>query len=718
MRRFLLFLLILTLPLPWGMDGMAVASDTLHEEADSLVSDGETLFEESKQAMREGDLVRALQLAMDAEALFEEAKDAEKIVKSYILRAEIQLQMRERDIAIEILEAALERFPETSRLPQIHHLLGNIHVDMNPMRSVEEYNAALASIDRLPEDERGVIKTRTHHNLALTYNNIGQQELAYRNYLDTINLAEASQDSVVLTVVYNNLGMSYGQDEDYERSQYYLERSLQMAEQRNSHIDMYRAHINLGNVFNNTERYEEALQSFNSALEALGHFEPDRESANLTHNIGRTLAMMKRYREAEVHLFKVFEIGREQNSPLAMFLSSLVLGRMYTEEGKPVDARVHLGTAEEFAQLLPNAYYKLDVKKSLHELYASEGRFEEAYNQLMRYSVLADSLNEATHSEELANAENYLELRRQNDINRLLMEKQTEQEFRINNQRMLIIVGLLIILMTILLLYQMRRASRDKEQMLTLLEKQKGELEEVNRSKDKLFAIVSHDLRGTLGSMQSILSLIKDNILTVEEFQELIPLMEASVQENLNVMEDLLAWAQGQISEVKLYLEEIELTGFLEEVIHSQKFIADKKNIQIELEPAGPYTVLADCNALKLVLRNLISNAIKFSYENDPVTISLSQQDDQVRVEVRDKGIGIPEEMQGNIFDNKNWTRRGTRNEKGTGFGLSLSKEFIERMNGRIFFTSKEGKGSSFFMEMPLKEGSAKTISEMKSDQA
>src|SRR5690625_914801 len=87
MRGFILFLLILTLPLPWGMDGMAVASDTLHEEADSLVSDGETLFEESKQAMREGDLVRALQLAMDAEALFEEAKDAEKIVKSYILRA-------------------------------------------------------------------------------------------------------------------------------------------------------------------------------------------------------------------------------------------------------------------------------------------------------------------------------------------------------------------------------------------------------------------------------------------------------------------------------------------------------------------------------------------------------------------------------------------------------------------------------------------------------
>src|SRR5690625_3671386 len=346
MRFFRFFMLFLMLSVLGGTAGIAAESDFTKDEVEEIIapegvtesiSDGEALLKESKQAMTEGDLVRALQLAMDAEALFEEATDAEKIVKSYILRAEIQLQMQERDIAAEILEEALERFPETSRLSQIHHLLGNIYIDGNPMRSVEEYNAALVSIDRLPEDERGVIRTRTHHNLALTYNNIGQRELAYRHYLDTINLAEASQDSVVLTVVYNNLGMSYGQDEDYERAQYYLERSLQMAQQRNSHIDMYRAHINLGNVFNNTERYEEALQSFNGALEALGHFDPDRESLNLIHNIGRTLALMKRYREAEVHLFKAFEIGREQNYPLSMFLSSLVLGRMYTGVDRKID---------------------------------------------------------------------------------------------------------------------------------------------------------------------------------------------------------------------------------------------------------------------------------------------------------------------------------------------------------------------------------------------
>src|SRR5690625_425772 len=106
--------------------------------------------------MIESYLARAFQMAMDAEDHFEEAMDAEKIVQSYILRAEIQLQMRERDIATEILQAALERFPETSRLPLIHHILGNIYIDMNPRRNVAEYNADLVMIDRTRESEQRI----------------------------------------------------------------------------------------------------------------------------------------------------------------------------------------------------------------------------------------------------------------------------------------------------------------------------------------------------------------------------------------------------------------------------------------------------------------------------------------------------------------------------------------------------------------------------------
>src|SRR5690625_3205200 len=147
MRFFRFFMLFLMLSVLGGTAGIAAESDFTKDEVEEIIapegvtdskSDGEALLIESKQAMIEGDLVRALQLAMDAEALFEEATDAEKIVKSYILRAEIQLQMRERDIATEILQAALERFPETSRLQLILNILVNIFIDLTPMIDVSE----------------------------------------------------------------------------------------------------------------------------------------------------------------------------------------------------------------------------------------------------------------------------------------------------------------------------------------------------------------------------------------------------------------------------------------------------------------------------------------------------------------------------------------------------------------------------------------------------
>jgi signal transduction histidine kinase len=111
--------------------------------------------------------------------------------------------------------------------------------------------------------------------------------------------------------------------------------------------------------------------------------------------------------------------------------------------------------------------------------------------------------------------------------------------------------------------------------------------------------------------------------------------------------------------------------------------------------------VKADFNALLLVLRNLISNAIKFSESGDKITVSAEERSDHIIIKIKDTGIGIPEDVREKIFENKNWTREGTHSEKGTGFGLSLSKDFVEQMNGKIWFETKEGVGTEFFVEIP-----------------
>lgn len=136
-------------------------------------------------------------------------------------------------------------------------------------------------------------------------------------------------------------------------------------------------------------------------------------------------------------------------------------------------------------------------------------------------------------------------------------------------------------------------------------------------------------------------------------------------------------------------------------MIYSQKFIADKKKVDLISEVNGVPDVMADYNALSLVIRNLISNSIKFSEPGDKITVSANEKQDHILIRVKDTGIGIPENARQKIFENKNWTREGTQNEKGTGFGLSLSKEFIERMNGHIWFESEVGEGTEFYVEIP-----------------
>jgi signal transduction histidine kinase len=302
---------------------------------------------------------------------------------------------------------------------------------------------------------------------------------------------------------------------------------------------------------------------------------------------------------------------------------------------------------------------------------------------------------------ELADLKSQLELNRQSEINRLLEDKQVQQERRIQFQVILIFSGGVIIALIIVLLFMMKKTSKEREEMLKKLKEQKAELEEVNSSKDKLFAIISHDLRSPLTSMQGILYMMKNNLISKDEVELMVNEMEGSIQKNLNVMEDLLVWAKEQLSGVEMNLKPIDLKKVTDDVIVGQEFVADKKGVKIIQKVPQNMTVLADLNALKMVMRNVVYNAIKFTDKGDIIEISTSESENTTQLLIKDSGIGIPEEAKDKIFDSKNWTREGTQNEKGTGFGLSISKDFLERMNGRIWFESEEGVGTSFFIELP-----------------
>jgi signal transduction histidine kinase len=374
---------------------------------------------------------------------------------------------------------------------------------------------------------------------------------------------------------------------------------------------------------------------------------------------------------------------------------------MYKEMGLNDEAIFHLGKAVDVAIEMGNSEFIQESRDNLYMAYAEASNFKNAYETLVKSKLFSDSLTNIKRERALAELENQLELDRQNKVNRLLTEKQQQQENQLHTQYILIIVGVFVIFLVVFVLIMMRKSAREREVINAQLQKQKLELEEVNNAKDKLFALIAHDLRSPLTSMQGVLSLIKDNALTMQEIKELIPELELSVQKNVDVMEDLLAWAKEQLSGVKIDIKLINVYDVVSKIVSSQSFLASKKGVSIDHRVPKDEMVMADHDALQLVVRNVISNGIKFTEDGGEIIISVEENSTHTQLMIKDTGIGIPRDVADKIFESKTWSRKGTNKEKGSGFGLSLSKEFVEKMNGRIWFESKEGEGSTFYIELP-----------------
>jgi signal transduction histidine kinase len=231
------------------------------------------------------------------------------------------------------------------------------------------------------------------------------------------------------------------------------------------------------------------------------------------------------------------------------------------------------------------------------------------------------------------------------------------------------------------------------------IEQQNKELEKANRTKDKFLSVIGHDLRSPMTSIDQIIELIlmRYNTVSEEEMRKFLELLQKTSASTLSLLDDLLLWAQSQSNQNILQKESLSVDNLLHELINSISLIAEKKRIIIEIPVNTGIKILADRNSILTILRNLLTNAIKFSHPDSTVKISVEEDDENVVFSVADKGIGIAANRVSKLFQFGSLTsKNGTSGETGTGFGLSLCKEFVELNGGKIWVESEEGKGSTF----------------------
>lgn len=248
-----------------------------------------------------------------------------------------------------------------------------------------------------------------------------------------------------------------------------------------------------------------------------------------------------------------------------------------------------------------------------------------------------------------------------------------------------------MILISTVVLY---RSNRERQRI-------NRELEELNKVKNKMMAIIAHDLRSPMASMKGIFYLLKDEDLEMDEIREIASNLEVSVRQNIDMMDNLLSWANSQMEGLEIDIESISIFEVVEEVIENCLFHAEHKSLTLLNEVDPDLAVKADVNLFQLIIRNLVNNAIKFSHERDTITVLSEEKKEDVVIKVKDTGIGIPENEQDDIFSLQGHSRSGTNNENGSGLGLQLCKEFVERQDGNIFVESEEDEGATFYVRLP-----------------
>ena len=240
-----------------------------------------------------------------------------------------------------------------------------------------------------------------------------------------------------------------------------------------------------------------------------------------------------------------------------------------------------------------------------------------------------------------------------------------------------------------------------------IIEKQNAELRATLSNRDKMYSVIAHDLRSPMASIRMVLNLVVASATPDSVGAELYELLDKANRESEEVhdlLDNLLKWTKSQTGRLTVVVQDLDLNDIIPGVVDIFEMIAQTKRIKLDLQPAnGCLIVKADNDMLKTVMRNFLSNAIKFSPEDSSIEIKMAEEGDFARISVTDHGVGIATDRIGSIFK-KGDTTYGTGGEEGSGLGLQLCQDFARKNGGDCYVESVEGQGSTFSFTVPLKK--------------
>ena len=524
-----------------------------------------------------------------------------------------------------------------------------------------------------------------------------------------LQLSQEINDTIGIGFCYDNMGVVFYDQEQYNKAEDYILKALKEFIILNHHEGLGYVYAHLSRVYLKQKKVNKSLQAIYKSLEYR------KKIPNNNYTISNTLRDMAiiykengEYVMAINYLKQAITMAGVADNKVVIANYSNQLGDIFFKYEQLDSAKYYSKQSFVISKEINHGRCVMQSSETLYKIFEIEQNYIQAFHYQKLYYVYKDSV---TKEDTRAKIDFFDAKFRYKQREQELIATQKQQKIEAEKQKVLmvsytILAVLLVFILISFFLFRMQQQQKKNNLVLaqkTLeIEQQSKKLSEVNQLKDKLFSIIAHDLRSPFQSLIGLLDLADLGALTEEDFKSFLPELSKNVSYTSGLLDNLLYWAKSQMEEASIKPIMFDIQEIANDKIELFEKQAISKNIVLENKINYKVSVCADKNMIDLVLRNLVANAVKFCNIHGRITISATQKSEFLIIAVTDTGNGINAENIGKLFSNQTFTTRGTNNEKGTGLGLMLCKEFVEKNGGKIWVETTLNEGSTFYFSVPM----------------
>ena len=586
------------------------------------------------------------------------------------------------------LKAIDNNIKDTTQLI-LNRNVGDYYMNLNPKKALP-YLRTMATI--AIAIKKPVQQANAYYSTAYCYLQQAMQDTALLYYLKSLRIYDSIKDYHRLTNAYLSIGNVYNQGNNKHMRNLYFNKAIETNKLTNDSAQLCVIYTEQAMVYDQNKQYDSAIILHNKGL-AIQQILQDNYMIGSTYsNLGLDYKHKGEYLKALTYFQKSITYF-EKEQPVSPFLYATIynnIGATNTLLKNYVKAENSFAKSIAYCSEGNSRTIVLENYKNLSEMYAAQGNHAMQTKYLIKYYNLNDSLNNSTAQNNLNQLETDYQLEKKNTQIALSEAKMVKQQTQRN---LFIIIALTAITVLGILLYGYKKIQKRNHE----INLQKNELQNLNQVKDRLFSILGHDLRNPLITLQQYLHLADSSTLTPKQKETYKQQTYQSIAQTNNTLDNLLVWGNMQLTQTTLPLSTVNINLLITELLEETQPQAAYKDIKIITDLQIQH-ITSNYQTLLIILRNLIINAIKFSYGGN-IVIAAHKHNEYDCITVTDYGKGMQAIEVNNLLLNNTISTEGTAGEKGSGLGILLINQLIKQLHATLSIKSELGKGSTFSLQ-------------------